>query len=88
MCPSVDYGGDGFLLGDGKLEAEAATCLRISEAVLREFSISLQRGATGSLGKGHRACRLCLHLEVRVPFSCPHFWLCDLGRLPDLSEFY
>lgn len=86
--PICDYGGDGFLLGDGKLEAEAATCLRISEAVLREFSIQPATGPHASLGKGHRACRLCLHLEVRVPFSCPHFWLCDLGWLPDLSEFY
>lgn len=73
MCPSVDYGGDGFLLGDGKLEAEAATCLRISEAVLREFSIQPATGPHGVPGQGAQSLQTLFASGGQSAFLVPPF---------------
>lgn len=35
---------------------------------------------------GCRGVVQTLCLEVGVSFSCCHFWLCDVGRLPNLSK--
>lgn len=79
MCPSMESQWS-VLTGElGKLEAEVAACL-LSQTVPGEFSVQPVPGMCGGI-QGVRASLL----EVRVPFCAAASWLCDLGRLLNLS---